>query len=74
MRTAKQIILEELDRSIGCARWWGKDEAYDSLTELKQRVEYRLRDLEQTQPKPRIHVSENKVYKEIPQASALTSD
>jgi hypothetical protein len=65
MEQIKQIVLEEIDRSIGCARWWGKDDAYDSLSELKQRVEYRLRGLEQTQPKHRIHVWENGAYKEI---------
>jgi hypothetical protein len=38
----KQITAEELDRSITTSRYWGKDEVYSYLTELKQRIEYRL--------------------------------
>lgn len=65
MEQIKQIVLEEIDRSIGCARWWGKDDTYDSLSELKQRVEYRLRGLEQTQPKHRIPIWEG-AHMDIP--------
>lgn len=66
MKNPKQIVIEELDRSIATSRFWGKDEVYDYLSELKQRIEYRLRDLEQTQPKHIIHVWENGAYTEIP--------
>ena len=38
----KQITAEELDHSIATSRYWGKDEVYSYLTELKQRIEYRL--------------------------------
>lgn len=38
----KQITLEELDRSIATSRYWGKEEVYSYLSELKQRIEYRL--------------------------------
>jgi hypothetical protein len=65
MEKIKQIVLEEIDRSIGCARWWGKDDTYDSLSELKQRVEYRLRDLEKAEPEHKIYASANRAYKEL---------
>jgi len=38
----KHITLEEIDRSIATSRYWGKEEVYNYLTELKQRIEYRL--------------------------------
>lgn len=42
MKTTKQIVLDEIDRSISTSRFWGKDEVYSYLLELKQRIEYRL--------------------------------
>lgn len=47
MKTPKQIVLEEIDRSLNTSRWWGKDEVYTYLQELKQRVEYRMRQQEE---------------------------
>ena len=46
----KQVTLEEIDRSIATSRFWGKDEVYSYLTELKQRIEYRLRASSSTPP------------------------
>lgn len=38
----KHITLEEIDRSIATSRYWGQDDVYTYLCELKQRIEYRL--------------------------------
>jgi hypothetical protein len=47
MRTPKQIVLEEIEQSIATSRFWGKDEIYTYLIELRQRIEYRLRKQEE---------------------------
>jgi hypothetical protein len=49
MKTQIEIALEEIDRSLNCNQWWGKNEAVDALKELRERVLYRTRKQCETQ-------------------------
>jgi hypothetical protein len=47
MKNQKQIVIEEIERSIATSLYWGKEEVTSYLSELKQRIEYRLRQQEE---------------------------
>jgi hypothetical protein len=63
MKTHIEIALEEIDRSLNCNQWWGKDEAVDALKELRERVLYRTRSNED--PKKQVYVWKNGRYTKV---------